>query len=155
MLGEGEILPKGAGGAKPPDPQLQLAELIAFWLDKRYLDPLLGLLIPGLGDLLTATIGVYTVALARQRRMPPVIIARMLLNLSIDALLGAVPIAGDLFDLFFRAHLRNVELLKERPAGSRGRASDWIIVGLAALLFTAALAVPVISLILLVRWLAG
>ena len=75
------------------DPALQAATTLARWLDDRYLDPLLGL-VPVVGDVLSAALGVYPIYLAWRRQAPGSLLARMLLNLAIDALGGAVPIVG-------------------------------------------------------------
>lgn len=62
--------------------------------------------------------------------------ARMLGNIAIDALVGAVPFLGDLFDVAFKANNRNVELLKEHYDEGKHSGSGWgIFLGtLAALL---------------------
>jgi hypothetical protein len=111
-------------------------------LDRRYLDPLLGLVLPGAGDLVGAALGLLGVTLAFRARVHPLVIARMLLNLAVDALLGALPFVGDLADVFFRAHVRNLELLKQRRE-REAKATDWLIVGAAVLLFVLALTVPI------------
>src|SRR5947209_6233659 len=72
------------------------AETLARWLDDRFLDPLLGFLVPGVGDVIGSALGLYVVVVAWRRKLPLVTVSRMLLNLGIDALVGAVPIAGDL-----------------------------------------------------------
>lgn len=127
------------------------ARRLAGWMDDRFLDPILGFLFPGMGDLLTSAAGLYTVSIALRRRLPPIVIARMLLNLGLDAAVGAVPVLGDLFDVFFRAHRRNLRLLESRAMTGRATAADWALVGGALLLFLAALAVPVVLLVLAVR----
>lgn len=150
-LAEPEIVahhtPGGRGGKNDG---LQLAELLVLWLDRRFADPLLGLLFPGFGDLVTSLIGLYMVGLARHRRLPPIVMARMLVNLSFDSILGAVPVFGDLFDVFYRSHARNLELLR-RPPGASAHWSDWVLVGVAASLFVAALAAPIAVIIVIVR----
>lgn len=85
------------------------------------LDPVLGL-IPGAGDLVTAFMGAYGVIIARQLGAPVSVQGRMLLNLALDALAGAVPFVGDLFDFGFKAHVRNRVLLEKylaRPSPTR------------------------------------
>jgi len=124
---------------------------LARWLDARYLDPILGFLLPGVGDLVTSGVGLYTIAVALRLRLPPVVIARMLLNLAIDAALGAVPLAGDLFDVAFRAHTRNLRLLEARGTTRRATKGDWALVLGALLLFLAALAFPIVLLVLAVQ----
>lgn len=75
------------------------------------LDPLLGL-IPGLGDLLANLIGTAILVLAARLQVPQIVIARMSLNLLINGAVGAIPIVGDLFSIWFRSHVRNAELLR-------------------------------------------
>jgi len=76
------------------------------------LDALLGV-VPVAGDLLSAAIGLYLVALARELGASRWLQARMVGNLVFDAALGVVPIAGDLADIYFKAHLRNLRLLQK------------------------------------------
>ena len=75
------------------------------------LDPLLGL-IPGLGDLLANLIGTAILVLAARLQVPQIVIARMSLNLLINGAVGAIPIVGDLFSIWFRSHARNAALLR-------------------------------------------
>jgi hypothetical protein len=132
--------------AAQPDRALQAATTLARWLDNRFLDPLLGLLLPGVGDLLGAALGLYPVLLAWQRRAPKTLLARMLLNLAADAAGGAIPVLGDVWDFLFRAHARNLALLQARARDGQvqGRWTDAFIVGGAFLLLLAALALPVV-----------
>jgi len=127
------------------DHALVVATKLARLLDERYLDPILGLLFPGAGDVLGAVLGLYAVALAWRRRAPKVLVARMLLNLTVDLLGGAVPVVGDVWDFFFKANTRNLQLLRGRLKGTQpqSKASDWLAVLGAGLLFVVALAVPV------------
>jgi hypothetical protein len=73
-------------------------------------DSIIGL-IPGVGDLATTVLGAYIVIRARELGAPATLQARMVLNLAIDALVGAVPLFGDIFDLAFKSHVRNVRML--------------------------------------------
>jgi hypothetical protein len=73
-------------------------------------DGLMGL-IPGLGDFVGAIFGAYGVLVARQMGAPLALQARMLANVGLDAAVGAIPLAGDLFDFAFKPHLRNLALL--------------------------------------------
>lgn len=76
------------------------------------LDALLGLL-PGIGDLVSAGIGLYLVFEARELGASRWLQARMVGNLLIDAAAGSVPLAGDLFDIYFKANVRNLRLLQK------------------------------------------
>ena len=133
------------------DPRLARAAQLARWTDTRLLDPIVGFLLPGAGDLLASGVGLYIVSVAMRLGLPGVVIARMLMNLGVDALLGAVPLAGDLFDVAFQANRRNLALLEAREERRRARPSDWLVVAGAAVLFLAALAVPVLALIWALR----
>jgi hypothetical protein len=98
-----------------------MAELLAKILDTTIkipgtsfylgLDPLLGL-IPGIGDILANLIGTVILVLAARLHVPQIVITRMSLNLLINGTIGAIPILGDLFSIWFRSHARNAELLR-------------------------------------------
>ncbi len=75
------------------------------------LDALLGLL-PGVGDLVSGAIGLLLIRDARVLGASRWLQARMLMNLLVDAAAGSVPLAGDLFDVYFKAHERNLQLLR-------------------------------------------
>lgn len=75
------------------------------------LDPLLGL-IPGVGDMIANLIGTVILILAARLRVPQIVITRMSVNLLINGTVGAIPILGDLFSIWFRSHARNAELLR-------------------------------------------
>ena len=92
------------------------------------LDPLLGL-IPGIGDMLANLIGTVILILAARLQVPQIVIARMSLNLLINGTIGAIPIIGDLFSVWFRSHARNAVLLREAATKSdRGNHQDWLYV---------------------------
>lgn len=76
------------------------------------LDALLGLF-PVAGDATSAIVSVLLIGRSIKYGVPPEIIARMLGNVLFDFLIGALPVAGDLADMWFRANLRNVALLRE------------------------------------------
>ena len=93
------------------------------------LDPLIGL-IPGIGDALANLIGTIILGVAARLRVPRIVLARMSLNLLINGVVGAIPIAGDLFSVWFRSHARNAALLRAaatRP--DRETHPDWFYVG--------------------------
>ncbi len=105
------------------DPQAQLAELakLAALLDTRYripgtrlrfgIDAILGL-VPGIGDSLAALPALYLIWRARQLGVPKGLLLRMIANVGLDTVFGSVPVAGNVFDLFFKASRRNVALLR-------------------------------------------
>lgn len=75
------------------------------------LDAFLGLL-PAWGDVAGAAISGWIVVWAARLGAPPSVLVRMILVLILDALAGALPLVGDLFDAGFRANRRNVDLLE-------------------------------------------
>ena len=83
------------------------------------LDPVLGL-IPGAGDALSALISIYMIHQARRLGVGKQVLAAMVANVAADALLGSVPVLGDLFDFAFKANTRNLLLLEKHLAELKG-----------------------------------
>jgi hypothetical protein len=75
-------------------------------------DALLGL-VPGVGDAVAAAFGAYVIHEAIKLGAPRATILKMVANLGIDFLVGSVPVAGDVFDVLWRANVRNADLLAE------------------------------------------
>jgi hypothetical protein len=69
-------------------------------------------LVPGVGDVIASVLSCYLLYEARRLGVPRLLFARMLANVVLEGTIGAVPIAGDAFDVFFRANRRNVALLR-------------------------------------------
>jgi hypothetical protein len=127
------------------------------------LDALVGL-IPGVGDTATSLVSFYILASAVRYRVPKITMLRMGLNIGIDYALGSLPVVGDLFDAWWKSNQMNVALLRERATVSasearKGRASDWLFVGviivLLAGLAAAAAFVSDYLLVLFFRLLSG
>ncbi|MEM9508084.1 MAG: DUF4112 domain-containing protein [Cyanobacteria bacterium P01_E01_bin.35] len=76
------------------------------------LDPILGL-IPGGGDLVTAAISAYTIFLAARCGLKKGDILKMMQNVALETAIGSIPIAGDIFDAYFKANIRNLEILEQ------------------------------------------
>ena len=75
-------------------------------------DALIGLF-PAIGDLITTALSLFIVHEAYQLGAPSHVIARMLGNVALDGVFGAVPLIGDAFDVLWRANRRNMRLLRE------------------------------------------
>ncbi|CAN5151191.1 hypothetical protein BH10PSE7_BH10PSE7_40660 [soil metagenome] len=73
-------------------------------------DSVVGLL-PGIGDLMTLGVSLYAVCEAYRIGIPRGVLLKMMANVAIDTGLGAVPLVGDVFDLFFKSNTRNLHLL--------------------------------------------
>jgi hypothetical protein len=97
-------------------------ESSSLWLDAQYRipytrtyvgwDPIIGI-VPIAGDLVCAALSVRNIHWAYRLGASGRVLLQMTLNAIVDALLGAVPIVGTLFDFWFRAHMRNLQLLIE------------------------------------------
>jgi hypothetical protein len=112
------------------------------------LDPILGI-VPGLGDAVAALIGGYIVWAAARAGAPRVILGRMLANIAVDAIVGAVPVAGTIFDVAFKAHRRNARMLAEwaaSPAVAVARQRRLLLAGAAMTLALVAIAVAALTL---------
>lgn len=72
-------------------------------------DSLIGL-VPGIGDAAGAVLSLYIIVEAARLGVPKRKLARMLAHTGIDAVVGTVPIVGDLFDAGYKANRRNVSL---------------------------------------------
>jgi hypothetical protein len=114
-------------------------------------DAIIGL-VPGVGDLAGGAVGAIGLWTGWRLGAPLAILLQMLLNTGLDVLLGAIPIAGDLFDVGWRSNTRNAALLQrwlDRPHQTHAR-SRVLLVGL--------LAVPLllgVAAVWLVLWLVG
>lgn len=75
------------------------------------LDAILGL-VPVVGDLATAGMGLYLVWEARNLGLPKWRLAMMMANVGFDTAVGAIPVAGDLFDVLFRSNSRNLKIIR-------------------------------------------
>jgi hypothetical protein len=82
-------------------------------------DALIGL-VPGIGDLVSAGISSMIILEARRMGAPRWLVARMIANVAVDAIGGAVPLVGDLLDVAYRANLKNTQLLRRHFERNRG-----------------------------------
>ena len=76
------------------------------------LDGIIGL-VPGVGDFASFLVSAYLLSVAANKGASGFVMARMTLNVVVDALIGAIPVLGDIFDVFFKANQRNVRLLQQ------------------------------------------
>ena len=75
------------------------------------LDGVIGL-VPGVGDLISGLVSSYLIWEARRLGVSKWILGRMMANTLLDTTIGAIPLAGDLFDVMFRANIKNMALLR-------------------------------------------
>ncbi|KAA5545602.1 DUF4112 domain-containing protein [Roseiconus nitratireducens] len=90
-------------------------------------DFLLGL-VPGLGDAISMGISGLLIATMAKHGASGRLVGRMLGNVLLDAVVGSVPILGNVFDLFYKANLRNAKLMREYYQEGKHSRSVWPIV---------------------------
>ncbi len=78
-------------------------------------DAIIGL-IPGIGDAISGVISLWLIREARSLGAPTWLLVRMFWNVAVDVGIGSVPIAGDLFDVAWKANRMNIELLSRHFA---------------------------------------
>ena len=106
------------------------------------LDPILGL-IPGVGDLVSPLFTASILWHAREFGVPRPVLLRMILNVAIDALVGAVPLVGDLFDVAWKANTANLRLLEGHVFEPRSATfGDWLFVAAMVTLLIGVAAAP-------------
>ena len=121
-------------------------------------DGIIGL-VPGVGDVAGMLVSLYIVAGARRSGASGATLIRMLLNVGIEALIGAVPIVGDFFDLVFKANTRNMKILNRQldqpTAIARGSQRNmWLTGFLAAGVFVLTGYIVVRILLVLIHWIS-
>ena len=104
------------------DPEIEWIERIANWLDSRFLipgtnirfgiDPMMSLF-PIIGDLMTYVVSGMLIYTMHNKGASRKVVIKMILNATLDAVIGSIPLVGTVFDIFYRANDRNVKLLKE------------------------------------------
>ena len=101
--------------------QMARLERVAGLLDTRFRLPVIGLrvgwdsilgLIPGLGDAVTTVPAGWMIWHGYQMGARKRTLARMGINAGIDLVVGGIPLVGDLFDVAFKSHKKNLALLK-------------------------------------------
>lgn len=115
------------------------------------LDPIIGL-VPGIGDLVSPVFALAILWQARDLGVPRVVQLRMLVNVAIDGLVGAVPLLGDLFDFAWKANLRNLALLERHATEARrSSAGDWAFIAGVTIVLLALAVLPLV----VVGWIVG
>ncbi len=124
---------------------LKDVEYLAKWMDSRFripgtnfrfgLDGIIGL-IPGAGDLSTFAVSSYMLLIMARNGASGFVLAKMVMNVLVDAIVGSIPFIGDLFDLAFKANMRNLRLMQEHYREGRHSGSAMkVIIPVLILLF--------------------
>lgn len=119
------------------------------------IDQIIGL-VPGIGDLIGGVLSLYIIVEAWRLGVPRGLLARMGWNVAIDTLVGEIPLLGDLFDIAFKANIRNLALLDgfaERPVEVRRTSRRFVALLVVGLVFLTAGAIALA--VVLVRLLSG
>jgi len=116
------------------------------------IDALIGLL-PGIGDVIGVVLSSYIVREAARAGLPKSVLARMVMNVAIEGVVGMIPFAGDLFDAVWKANQRNAGLLNDYLANPRqaAKSSRAFVFGMIALLLVILIATGVAG-FLVARW---
>ncbi|WP_375590327.1 DUF4112 domain-containing protein [Hoeflea alexandrii] len=76
------------------------------------LDSIVGL-VPGIGDTLVAAPSIWMIWRGYVMGVGKLPLARMAANAGVDYVVGAIPLLGDVFDVGFKANLRNMAILRK------------------------------------------
>jgi hypothetical protein len=108
------------------------------------LDPLIGFVFPGAGDAITGVGSIALLLMALKQGVPTIKIMRMVLNIGIDAGVGMLPFAGDVFDVFFRSNRRNLAIIEAHRSGEKPKLRDYVVVALGMTLAVGSVVFPVV-----------
>jgi len=144
-----------AGEPLKEDP---LVEWLAWLMDESIrvgpwalgIDPLIGL-IPGFGDMAGAVVSSILIARAMQSGIAKSAILRMVINVALDSLAGAIPFVGDIFDFAFKSNVYNLRIYREALRGERKPLRDWFFILFVVLALLAIIVLPIVGLIYLTR----
>lgn len=143
------------------NPELRRMDQLARLMDSQFripgtdmrfgLDALIGL-IPGAGDISTFAVSGYMLIIMARNGASGYVLARMALNILVDAMIGAIPFIGDLFDFGFKANTRNIRLMKQYYQEGRHRGGAWKVVVPVLLVLFAIIAAIVYGVYRLLAW---
>jgi len=106
------------------DKKLQHARFIANLMDRQFkigniefgVESFLGF-IPAFGDILGLLLSLYIYRIAHEMQVPRKHRIRMLFNIILDLTVGVIPILGDIFDVYYKANVRNLHILEKHARG--------------------------------------
>ncbi|MCB0569676.1 MAG: DUF4112 domain-containing protein [Phaeodactylibacter sp.] len=126
--------------------ELAWIDKAATFLDNRFRIPgtnirfgadfLIGL-IPYAGDVFSFALSGMLVLIMARKGASGMALVKMVGNVFIDGAVGTIPLLGDIFDLKYRANMRNLSLLREHYAEGKHRGSAWWVVALIVVVFFA------------------
>ena len=120
-------------------PQLKSLDNFSKLLDSQFripgtkttfgIDFIIGL-VPYAGDLISFLFSGGLVLTMAKHGASGQVLARMLLNIVLDTVVGSVPLFGDIFDLYFKSNRRNYNLLKEHYGEGDYKGSIWLVINI-------------------------
>ncbi len=117
-------------------------------------DFLIGL-IPYAGDILSFAISGLLVLIMARKGASGMALVKMVGNILVDGAVGTIPLLGDIFDLRYRANMRNLNLLREHYAEGRHQGSAWWVVILIVVVLFALLGLSVYVVWKLLYWIVS
>jgi hypothetical protein len=157
-----EAIDRALGDEVSPAVKKEIAERIAPWAERLayYLDDWIRIpgtnvrfgldavvgLIPGVGDVVTGTGSIALLLLALKRGVPTAGLLRMVLNIGVDVLGGALPVVGDAFDVAWRSNRKNLDIIKRyaEDPDAEPTAGDKLFVGIGIALAILSILVPLL-----------
>jgi Domain of unknown function (DUF4112) len=117
------------------------------------LDGVIGL-VPGLGDIIGGLASTILVVAAWVRGVPYVTLARMVVNIAIEVVLGTVPLLGDLFDIAWKANRRNYALIVRHLEQTRKQTwKDWAFLAMIGVTLLIIFTAPIVLIFWFLAWL--
>jgi hypothetical protein len=110
-------------------------------------------LIPGFGDLISGLASFLIIFAAWQRQLPTSTVTRMVSNVAIDSLVGAIPFLGDAFDVAWKSNRKNMHLLQRATADTSRQQGwrDWLFLLGLVVVMGILIAIPIAVLYLLIH----
>ncbi|MVN23066.1 DUF4112 domain-containing protein [Mucilaginibacter sp. HMF7410] len=144
--------------------RLKWVERIAYLLDEKFrfpgtklrfgLDPVINL-IPVAGDISGFIVAAALVWIMARHGVSRKVLILMVLNIFIDAIIGGIPLIGQVFDFYYKANSRNIKLLKEHYQEGRHQGNGTGVLVIVFLVLLIFFAVFVFFIYKLSQWLFG
>lgn len=100
--------------------------------------------VPGIGDAMAGIASSLIVFAAWRRGVQAITLVRMIANVALETTVGAIPVAGDIFHIFWKANRRNYRLLiREREQPGSNTKKDWMFLAVIVFATIAAVAIPI------------
>ncbi len=155
----------GPPGSLPKD--LVALQKFAVLMDEQFAIPLIGTrigldaligFVPGVGDAGGALLSSWIILGALRHHVPAIHILRMVLNVALDTMVGAVPVLGDIFDIFFKENVDNVALIlryRDPTRPPRSAIGIWLAAASIALFLIVLFLATLLAVARVFSWLAG